>query len=736
MLRRSNWAEALLTGILAVGVLVLGVSEAAASREGPVITSTDFFSDTGDYYRSWSNDSNVSVSGLLGSTGGPQTWDFSTGPTDDVKRFDYVPTDDGDDPGAGFYAADHYPLADFSQRMTEEIGGDQAWMYLDQTPAVGRTNYGYYWPDGNASTNDWSVFTPSILDFPDPMEFGDTWFLQTTYQFQMYDLGQVLDVRVDMTIDASVDAWGTVVLPSLGPVDAVRVNTEQTSVIYVWLGGSWLPTGTQYVRIYDWIGVGSDIIVEIGSVVSDASMPPDGFTIAATFVRQFENSNPTAPPVIADIPDTTLFETDALFTYDAEATGTPEPTFSLVDPPGGMTIDDVTGLIEWTPTSAQVGRDTVVVQADNGAGTDTEEFVVTVVNLNEPPQNLTTELFDTGVVNLAWDPPASTHWLAGYNVYHATAPDGPCTLVGELGPHELSAVLDTEGFSQENYYAVFAALEVGRAGYESVASNIVLTYSLGPSEHACLNDDGTVESGHQAGGANGEMAAGFEPPSAEEHTLTKLAVYLSEFVDAPITMKVYADDAGGYPGSSLAQAQYPAGMLRAGWNILEIPEFMQPSFTGESFFIGVVEDATNNTVGLDESGYGHSFTMAPGGAWSFMFSGELMFRGIVEDDGTGMDDSSDEVIRRMALGNFPDPFNPVTSVRYELPHPGRVTLRVYDVSGRLVRELVSAEAHDSGSYTVPWDGRDGTGEKVASGTYFCRLCLDGAMLTDKMLLVK
>jgi hypothetical protein len=711
------------------------VAATGAGRDGPILTSDDFFDELGDYYRSWSNDSNVSVSGLLGVPGGPQTWDFTSGPTDEIKRFDYVTTDDGDDPGAGFYAIDHFPGADFSQRMTEEIGGDQAWMYLDQITGVGRTNYGFYWPDGNGLTNDWSVFAPPILDFPDPMEWGDSWFLTTTYEFQMYDMG-VIDVRIDLTVDADVDAWGTVVLPSLGPVEALRVNTEQTSVIYVWLAGQWLPAGTQYIRIYDWIGVDSDLIVEIGSVVSGTSMPPDDFTVASIFVRQFENSNPTAPPVIADIPDTTLFETYAEFTYDVEATGIPDPTFSLLAAPGGMTIDEVSGLIEWTPTSAQVGRDTVIVEADNGQGTDTEMFVATVVNLNEPPQNLTSELFDTGVTNLAWDAPASTYWLAGYNVYHSTSTGGPYALVEELGPYELSVALATQGFSQTNYYVVTAALEVGRGSYESVSSNEVLTYSLGAAEVACLNDDGTAESGHQAGGANGEMAASLDAPGEEEVTLTKVAVFLFEFVNTPITIKVSADDAGGYPGSSLAQAQYPESMLRGGWNILEIPEFMQPSFTGESFFVGVVEGMANNTVGLDEGSYGHSFTKAPGGAWSFMFSGELMLRAIVEDDGTGVEDPPEDSVRRLALGNFPDPFNPVTQIRYELPHPGRVTLRIHDLSGRLIRELVGRQAHGEGSYTVPWDGRDNAGRSVVSGTYFCRLEVDGATLTEKMILVK
>ena len=704
-------------------------------RDGPVLTSDDFFHDIGDYYRAWSNDSNVSVSGLLGTTGGPQTWDFSTGPVDEIKRFDYVLPDDGDDPGAGFYAIDHFAAAGFSQRMTEEIGSDQAWMYLGQTAGVGRTNYGYFWPDGNPATDDWSVFSPAIVDFPDPMEFADSWFLTTTYQFQMYDTG-VFDVRIDLTVDALVDAYGTVVLPTLGPVEAVRVNTEQTSVIYIWLETQWYPIGTQYVRIYDWIGVNSDIAVEIGSVVSETSMPPNDFTIASIFVRQFENGNPTAPPVIAEIPDTTMFATYEDFTYDADATGTPDPTFSLLTPPAGMTIEEATGLIEWTPTSAQVGPNTITVQAENGQGTDTEEFVITVVNLNEPPQNLTAELFDAGVISLAWDAPASTYWLTGYSIYHSTTTGGPYVLVDTAGPGELTAELATQGFSQTSYYVVKADLEVGRASYESVSSNEVLTYSLSAAESACLNDDGSAESGHQAGGANGEMAVSLDPPGAEEHTLTKVAVFLTEFVSAPITMKVSADDAGGYPGSSLAQAQYPESMLREGWNILEIPSFMQPSFTGESFFLGVVEGETNNTVGLDEGSYGHSFTKAPGGAWSFMFSGELMFRGIVEGDGTGVEDPSEGLVRRLALGNFPDPFNPTTQIRYDLPHPGRVTLRIHDLSGRLVRELLGSQVHEEGSHTVQWDGRDSAGRNVASGTYFCRLEVEGATLTEKMVLIE
>jgi hypothetical protein len=113
-----------------------------------------------------------------------------------------------------------------------------------------------------------------------------------------------------------------------------------------------------------------------------------------------------------------------------------------------------------------------------------------------------------------------------------------------------------------------------------------------------------------------------------------------------------------------------------------------------------------------------------------------MFRGIVEDDGTGIDDSSGVVVERLALGNFPDPFNPLTHVGYELPHSARVTLRVYDPSGRLVRELLDSVEHDGGVYSVPWDGRSDSGQLLPSGVYFARLEAGREVAVNKMVLLK
>jgi hypothetical protein len=86
--------------------------------------------------------------------------------------------------------------------------------------------------------------------------------------------------------------------------------------------------------------------------------------------------------------------------------------------------------------------------------------------------------------------------------------------------------------------------------------------------------------------------------------------------------------------------------------------------------------------------------------------------------------------------NVPNPFNPSTQIRYDVPEGGaRVTLRVFDVHGRLVRTLEDA-AKPAGVYTVPWDGRDSRGARLASGVYFIRIESGSVTFTHKTTLLK
>ncbi len=86
--------------------------------------------------------------------------------------------------------------------------------------------------------------------------------------------------------------------------------------------------------------------------------------------------------------------------------------------------------------------------------------------------------------------------------------------------------------------------------------------------------------------------------------------------------------------------------------------------------------------------------------------------------------------------NFPNPFNPETTIRFNIPAPGGdVTLRIYDVRGRLITRLVDAR-NIVGERTVRWDGKDGRGNDVSSGVYFYRLQTGDQFFSRKLILLR
>jgi hypothetical protein len=83
----------------------------------------------------------------------------------------------------------------------------------------------------------------------------------------------------------------------------------------------------------------------------------------------------------------------------------------------------------------------------------------------------------------------------------------------------------------------------------------------------------------------------------------------------------------------------------------------------------------------------------------------------------------------------PNPFNPRTTIRFDLPATGQVRLSVYDVAGRLVRVLVEGE-RAAGAYEAVWDGRDASGRAVPSGSYLARLAAGGKVEGVRLSLVR
>ena len=88
------------------------------------------------------------------------------------------------------------------------------------------------------------------------------------------------------------------------------------------------------------------------------------------------------------------------------------------------------------------------------------------------------------------------------------------------------------------------------------------------------------------------------------------------------------------------------------------------------------------------------------------------------------------------LQNFPNPFNSETKIIFLLPSPQKVSLTVYDISGKVVKRLLNNEALEAKYYHVTWDGSNSQNRFVSSGTYFLQLSADSGQKIIKMLLIR
>ncbi len=89
-----------------------------------------------------------------------------------------------------------------------------------------------------------------------------------------------------------------------------------------------------------------------------------------------------------------------------------------------------------------------------------------------------------------------------------------------------------------------------------------------------------------------------------------------------------------------------------------------------------------------------------------------------------------------AYPSAPNPFNPSTTIRFDLPTRSKIDLSIFDIAGRRVRQLLGGTTYNAGSHTVRWDGRDDEGVRLSSGIYFYRFAAGRYIATQRIVLLK
>ena len=282
--------------ILSLVLCWLGGSRLLAQ---PLISDSDLTYKIGEYYRAYVNlaSAPVDVSSVIGKKGGPNFWDFTVGPTNDVFLYEYV-----DPKGTAVGAS--FPKAKIAERKTTLSTSDQAWLLYEHVPNVGRTVYGA-WAEDPTFTDSAQVFGAPVVDFPFQIKMGDTWNNLVTFTNNIDLLGDAFPVRILITSSFAADAFGVAELPNLGFGDVLRVNQLDEIQMQLYSedeegNGAFNNLGSPvYSRFFYWIMPGRGIVAQIssettGSLEGNATPPPDNFARAGYYIRMYAtNRNPS-----------------------------------------------------------------------------------------------------------------------------------------------------------------------------------------------------------------------------------------------------------------------------------------------------------------------------------------------------------------------------------------------------------------------------------------------------------
>jgi hypothetical protein len=135
---------------------------------------------------------------------------------------------------------------------------------------------------------------------------------------------------------------------------------------------------------------------------------------------------------------------------------------------------------------------------------------------------------------------------------------------------------------------------------------------------------------------------------------------------------------------------------------------------------------TGRTKQLNTGGVGNDQNWKRPSCWGYL---EVYSPTAVEKENTTLPKTT------QLYGNYPNPFNPTTTLKYDLAKSGHVSLVIYNMLGQKIRTLIDANKA-AGYHTIQWDGSNDAGVKVSSGIYLYTFKADGYNQTKKMILIK
>ena len=203
-------------------------------------------------------------------------------------------------------------------------------------------------------------------------------------------------------------------------------------------------------------------------------------------------------------------------------------------------------------------------------------------------------------------------------------------------------------------------------------------------------------------------------------------------------------DSSGYPGKVIAGPyRVSSGVVgNVAPIILTLPGEEPPTIDAGDFWAVINylpatpgEPGIGTDVTPPNAGRGMYYTNSTG--WQNFTAGNLMISAYVTDQPVGVDGNgiSEVPATYSLMQNYPNPFNPGTTIRYQLPEQQFVKIEIFNSLGEVVNTIVN-QNQTAGEYSINWNGRNSSGQSLASGIYIYRIKAGSFVDSKKMMLLK
>jgi hypothetical protein len=218
--------------------------------------------------------------------------------------------------------------------------------------------------------------------------------------------------------------------------------------------------------------------------------------------------------------------------------------------------------------------------------------------------------------------------------------------------------------------------------------------------------------------ANDLFGLGFELVYDQPQLLNVLAVEPDSLFGNDVVFYPHFDAANGKIAVGISRKAGQAGVNGTGSVIRVKAKIAANATAGEKINLSLQNVVANDATGAAMSLNPQAASLAVSGT-------------------TGID-SNEETSAPTSyrlLQNHPNPFNAGTLIKYEIPQAGPVSMKIYNLTGQEILELVNV-VQSPGRYQINWDGRDSQGKIVPSGVYFCRIQAGSFVQTQRMIVIR